>query len=214
MYSQLKKDILGFVLTVRFLLYCYVLGGIFALRKLYSKFDIIDKKYFCVSIVFLLLSIGSLGIMIISPEFRWRSSFSSLVFLLISGGMIRKLRSSVVKTSDYSIKLCKSIRFAMLIYVICTVLFSIYVYSISKLQNNIIMEQIGAEKKNPTNQILLIKEGSAFVEKNFLFCFFATGGHLPYVYTLTQSENHLINRDVALYYGIKGLKQWNEIDKN
>ena len=214
-FPLLKANIktLGVILTARFLLYCYVLRGFFSLRKFYSKFDIIDKKYFWVSIVFLLLSIGSLSSMIFSPEFRWRSSFSSLVFLLVACGMVRDLRSSVVIASVSSAKLSKVIRFVMRVYVVSTVLFSIYVYSISKLQNNIMMEQIAAEKRNPTNQILLIKEGSAFVEKNFLFCFFATGGHLPYVYTLTQNENHWINRNIALYYGIKGLKQYNKIGK-
>ena len=73
------------------------------------------------------------------------------------------------------------------------------------------MEQIAAEKKNPSNQVLLVKEGSAFIDHNFYFCVFATGGHLPYVYTLTKDENNWINRDIALYYGIKGIKQWNEI---
>ena len=214
--SQKGARLLCSVLVVRFLLYYYVLRNIFSLRSFYYMCDIVDKKYFYVSIVFLLISIGSLVIMIFSPEFRWRSSFSSLFFLVIAGGMIRKLRNSPMITSGCSVKLSKAIHFAMCIYVVCTVLFSTCIYAISKVQNNIMMEQIAAEKRNPTNQILLIKEGSAFVEKNFLFCFFATGGHLPYVYTLTHNENHWINRDFALYYGIKGIrqKQIDEIDDN
>lgn len=205
----LQKNILTLysILIIRLLLYYYVLRNIFSLHSFYHMFDIVDKKYFYVSIAFFLISIGSLVIMVFAPEFRWRSSFSSLIFLLISGGITRKILSNVVIPNNHSIIRQNVIQIVVRAYIIFTVLFSIYIYSVSKTHNNIIMSQIVAEKWNPGNQILQIREAPSFIENNFLLCFFITGGHLPYVYTLTQDENHWINRDFALYYGIKGIRQ-------
>ena len=195
------------ILMIRLLLYYHVLRNIFSLRSFYHMFDIVDKKYFYVSITFLLVSIGSLVVMVFAPEFRWRSSFSSLIFLLISGGITRKLLSSVVIPSDCSIKRKYVIQLSVCAYITFTVFFSIYIYSICKTHNSIMMAQVIAETKNPSNQVLLIREAPSFIENNFLLCFFITGGHLPYVYTLTQDENHWINKDFALYYGIKGIRE-------
>ena len=210
--ALLNKNLKTFsmVIFIRFFLYYYSLNRLWALKKNYQNLGSENQKVFHVAIAFLFLSILSLAAMIISPEFRMRSTFASLIFVLVTVTLLRKQNPLQMNTMYANImadgKVKWIVRLLLCCYVGVTVLFSVFLYTIVKQQNDVVMQQIADEKANQSGQVVVVQERPMLIENHFDFCFFASGGHLPYVYTLEKDENFWINKDVALYYGIKAIR--------
>jgi hypothetical protein len=172
-----------------------------------TKLDQESKKMLNVSKVFLFLSLASLAVMIVSPEFRFRSSFQSLIFLLISLGLVKKVQiyRPLNHFTNYY-KLNPAIKFLVISYVSFTLLSSLYVYDLQRRQTQILLSQIEEERTNPTGTVLVVRERPALVDERLALVFFITGGHVPYPVSLTDNENFWINKDIALYYNIRGIK--------
>lgn len=200
----------GMVMFIRFFLYYYVLSRLWSLQKQYRFLCSEDRKIFNVTTAFVALSILSLTVMIISPEFRMRSTFASLIFVLISVALLRKqnplnVNKLCVNTkTDFTIK--RILKIIMYFYVSVTVLVSVVLYTLAKQQNDIVMQRIWDEKIRQTGNVIVVEERPKLIEDNFELCFILSGGHLPYVYTLTKDENFWINKDIALYYGIRAIR--------
>lgn len=200
----------GMVMLIRFLLYYHASTRLWNLKKKYQILSNEGKKVFKVASTFMLLSILSLIVMIFSPEFRMRSTFSSLIFILTVVALLRKQnlldekRLCVNVMADFKIK--RILRFIMYFYVCMTVVSSVFLYMITKEQNNIVMQRIWDEKIRQTGNVIVVEERPKLIEDNFELCFILSGGHLPYVYTLTKDENFWINKDIALYYGIRAIR--------
>ena len=82
----IKENLKTFLLiySIRFFLIYYIVRNLLSFRCVYSYLKETEKKQYIISSLFLFIGIGSLTIMIFSPEFRLRSSFASLIFMIIS----------------------------------------------------------------------------------------------------------------------------------
>jgi hypothetical protein len=201
---------LGLVVFIRFYLYYYAVSRLWFLKKNYHILSSDDRKIFNVAVAFLVLSFLSLAVMIISPEFRMRSTFASLIFVLITVAMLRKQEPVSVKglflNNFTGFPKNRFLRNIMCFYVSVTVIFSVFLYTMVKLQNDVVMQQIRDEKIKQSGQVVEVEERPKLIEENFNLCFVFSGGHLPYVYTLTKNDKFWINQDIALYYGIRAIR--------
>lgn len=200
----------GIVVFIRFFLYYYVLSRLWFMKKEYSVLDSEEQKVFNVATAFAVLSILSLVVMIISPEFRMRSTFPSLIFALITAALLRNQGLKSVKKSCVNhvigFKANKLLNFIMYFYVSVTLSSTVFMYTMIKQQNDIMMKQIFDEKLSQAGNVVVVEEVPKLIEDNFELCFLSSGGHLPNVYTLTNNEQFWINKDIALYYGIKAIR--------
>ena len=193
-----------------FLIY-YIVRNLLSFRCVYSYLKETEKKQYIISSLFLFIGIGSLTIMIFSPEFRLRSSFASLIFMIISAGMVRMLRNSAFfknSTENKRGSANRIVSYIVVIYVGCTLLCSTYAHYLSRQQTDIMMQQILHEKANPSGKVLAVKESSDLIKENLVFWFIITGGHVPNVRTLTDNSSYWINRYISIYYGISGIRAY------
>ena len=206
----LKSNLNTFIQIVllRFLLFYYVLKNVFHLKRNFTIFvsNNDKKKEIYVALFFLYLSIGSLIVMILSPEFRFRSSFPSLVFLIVAAGIIQKIKQSAISSRSYLKAVKKIVCYTLIAYTCLTVFSYTYLCSLQKQQTDLMIVQINTERIQPTGKVLVVQEIPDLVKDNLEYCFMITGGHVPYAYSLTTDENYWINKDVALYYGITSIK--------
>ena len=191
----------------RFLLYWFTLKSLFLLtlkKELNEEF----KKQLNVSKFFFFLSLGSLVIMILSPEFRFRSTFHSLFFLLISLSIARKVKfdhSFKYYVNDNK-KMKLAMKFIAIVYICFTVLSTLFMYDLQRKQTQIVLSQIEEERNNLTKAVLVVRERPALIDERLTFVFLITGGHVPYPKSLTVDENYWINRDISIYYNIRGIR--------
>lgn len=190
----------------RFLLLYYVYKNLFLIKKvcLWKKY----KQELNISLCYLFVSLASLFIMIFSPYIRYRNGFPGLILLIISAGIIRKIKNSELlfqKERDKS-HILKVANLVGVVYICFTMLASVYIWSLQCQQNSIIMNQIDKAKKAKQDKVLVVQERPVLINKNFNFAFGITGGHAIYPHSLTSDENYWINQDVALYYGLQGLR--------
>lgn len=209
----IKENLKTFLLiySIRFFLIYYIVRNLLSFRCVYSYLKETEKKQYIISSLFLFIGIGSLTIMIFSPEFRLRSSFASLIFMIISAGMVRMLRNSAFfknSTENKRGSVNRIVSYIVVIYVGCTLLCSTYAHYLSRQQTDIMMQQILHEKANPSGKVLAVKESSDLIKENLVFWFIITGGHVPNVRTLTDNSSYWINRYISIYYGISGIRAY------
>ena len=193
------------LLALRSFLYFYILKNLFFLKK--QELDEQQLKLLSVSSIFVVFSLSSLLIMVISPEFRFRSSFPGLIFTIIAVGLIRNIVRIRKQSAFDHIKtnMIHVVRIMAFVYVGITIVGSIYVYSLQHQQTQTILSGIENEKNNPTGNVLVVKERPYSLNEYNKYNAM-TGFHLVFPYSLVADENCWINKDVALYYSIKFLK--------
>lgn len=193
------------ILALRGILYGYVVKKIFVLCK--CKLDQSKQKQVFLSCAFLVLSLSSICIMILSPEFRFRSSFPGLIFLIIATGLVRNISCASEKTvlENKENRFYRTVRIFAAAYVCITVIGSVFVYTLQRQQTQAMLAEIDKEKNNPAGQLLIVYERPYGLKKYNLFNAI-TGFHLVFPYSITADENYWINKDVALYYGIQSIR--------
>ena len=195
------------IIAVRSLLYYYIIKKIYEYKK--NKVQE-NKKDIIVALVFLFLSIASLMIMLISPEFRYRSSFPSLVFLIISTGIMRNIKSSnnhsLIESNSTDI-----IKIIGVIYLCITLLSSLYLYTLQRHQTEMMLTVIKKEQSEPQKKVLIVRE-RPYALRDYPLLNTITGAHLIFPYSITSDEHSWINKDVSLYYGITAIKTEKEED--
>ena len=151
--------------------------------------------------------------MLFSPEFRFRSSFPGLVFLIIAAGLARNISSersqSVLKNEGNGF--CRLVRYFAVVYVGFTLFGSIYIYSLQNQQTQVMLAEINKEKINPTGNVLVVQE-RPYRLRNYKLFNALTGFHLVFPYSIVADKNYWINKDVALYYGIQSISTEKEED--
>jgi len=204
------------ILLFRLVMIYYVLRSLIVIRR--GKVSETFHKLLTVSQFFLFLSLASSVIMVFSPYFRYRSSFPGLIFLVIAVGTIRRVRSleglseknkteSMAKLERTTKKVVYAIASA---YVCVTLATTLYVGVMQYQETQNMLAVIKHAKQNQSDEVLTVRERPALIDKNFFETFVITGGHLIYPYSITSDENCWINRDVALYYGIKAIRTGKE----
>ncbi len=158
------------------------------------------------------MSSGSLLIMIFSPEFRYRSSFPSLIFLIISAGLLKNIHypesELFVRARINKFRLVQWIGTA---YVCMTILTSLYLYTLQHQQTETVLSVIKKEQSEPQKKTLIVKE-RPYALKDYSFYNAITGAHLIFPYSITSDEKSWINKDVSLYYGITAIRTEKEED--
>ena len=195
---------------IRFFLIYYVVTRLALIGKMPLKEN--DKKTYNVSILFFIISLTSTVIMVFSPYFRFRSSFPGLVFLIISGGILRRIIKH--NTECTLTKLQKTLdRLSYIIgsiYVVFTLVTSICVFLLQKQQTQTIMRQINDYNLSGSKEVLCVRERPLLIDRNLVFVMEITGGHAIYPLTITTDKDCWINKDVALYYGITAIQSVEE----
>ena len=208
-----RRNLVGIIriLALRSVLYGYVLKILFVKKK--CKPDQTRQKMILVSFAFVFLSLSSLCIMLFSPEFRFRSSFPGLVFLIIAAGLARNISSersqSVLKNEENGFY--RMVRYFAVVYVCFTLFGSIYVYSLQHQQTQVMLAEINKEKNSPTGNALVVQERPYRLRDYKLFNAL-TGFHLVFPYSIVADKNYWINKDVAMYYGIRAIRTEKEED--
>ena len=216
--SLLQDNLLVLVniLLLRLILIYYVLRSLIVIRR--KETSTICQKLFNVSQALLVLSLASSAIMVFSPYYRYRSSFAGLVFLLIAVGIIRRVRSMEgLDVKDKSERIVKFERAAYrilhvlgIVYISITLIGTLYIGTLQYQQTQRMLSEIKNAKQLPSNNVLTVRERPKWTDEHFFEAFVITGGHLSYPYSLTSDENCWINRDVALYYGIRLIRSGKE----
>ena len=216
--SLLQDNLLVLVniLLLRLILIYYVLRSLIVIRR--KETSTICQKLFNVSQALLVLSLASSAIMVFSPYYRYRSSFAGLVFLLIAVGIIRRVRSMEgLDVKDKSERIVKFERAAYrilhvlgIVYISITLIGTLYIGTLQYQQTQRMLSEIKNAKQLPPNNVLTVRERPKWTDEHFFEAFVITGGHLSYPYSLTSDENCWINRDVALYYGIRLIRSGKE----
>lgn len=172
------------------------------------------QKLLNISLSFLFLSLASSVVMVFSPYFRYRSSFPSLIFLIISVNIVRRVRSleglgvqnTAVRMAKFK-RMTKKVIFVIAsAYLVVTLSASLYVGTMQYQQTQKMMNSIENSKQNLSDKVLTVRERPVLIDKYYFETTVITGGHLTYPYSLTTDENCWINRDVARYYGIKSIR--------
>ena len=198
-------SVLTNIFVIRFLLFFYVLENLFLFFR--KGLQNLKKKPYYLALNFFFLNIFSLVIMLFSPYLRHRSGFPALIFLIISAGIIRKIKKpEKLQVNRLNEKLKNVFRVAGILYISVTVVASIYVWQLQYQQTQTMLSKIEAEKQNPSEKVLVVRERPDLLEKDIGLVFAITGGHVIYPYSLTPDERSWINRDIALYYGIAALR--------
>ncbi len=194
------------VLLIRIIMYFYVIRNLYLFyrTRTYNEY----KNLYNMSLFFLIISFTTMVIMVFSPYFRYRSSFPGLIFLIISGGFIRRIKKLMVAQKKYNGRDFKHKIFFALggAYICVTVLSSLYVWHLQKDQTQIMLSKINFEKKVCSNKILVVQERPNLINKDLFKAFIITGGHVIYPYSITPDADCWINKDIALYYGIKAIR--------
>lgn len=203
--ERFKQNVLTFAIVfyIRIFIFFYIIKNLISFRSL----TICEKhrKEIKVSYFFLLISLLSIIVMIASPEFRYRSTFPGLIFMIISAGIIHSVKRSNNLPHEVPQIIQRLLSVIAVAYTMCTLISSIYFYNLHYRQTEIMLSQINYAKKNPVEEVLVVND-SPYPPDDFLTNNLLTGGHLPIVYTLTPDEKQWINVDVALYYGVKAIR--------
>lgn len=205
--AMLQRNLVAIVkiLALRCILYVYVFKNLIVLNR--CRLEETEKKTLSLALAFTFLSFCSLAIMVFSPEFRFRSSFPGLIFLIIAVGLVR----NIVCTSKQSLlnnnrnSFYGTLQKLTTAYICLTLIGSIYVYSFQHQQTQAVLAEIEKEKNNPTGNTLVVKE-RPYRLNDYRFFNAITGFHLVFPYSIMADAEHWINKDVALYYGIKSIR--------
>lgn len=199
--------ILSRVLFFRVFLLYYVISRLFMLNN--KNLNENEIKAYYVSAAFFVVSIASTVIMIFSPFFRFRSSFPGLVFLIISAGILRRIvknSNAGSELSDLSRRCRKLIYVTGSAYVVFTLISQICICELLRQHTKNVLAQIHQYKISGTEDVLTVRERPLFMDQNLFPIMMITGGHAVYPITITKDKDCWINKDVALYYGIKAIQ--------
>ena len=205
--AMLQRNLVAIVkiLALRCILYVYVFKNLIVLNR--CRLEETEKKTLSLALAFTFLSFCSLVIMVFSPEFRFRSSFPGLIFLIIAVGLVRNIvctsKQSLLNTNRNSFY--GTLQKLTTAYICLTLIGSIYVYSLQHQQTQAVLAEIEKEKNNPTGNTLVVKE-RPYRLNDYRFFNAITGFHLVFPYSVMADAEHWINKDVALYYGIKSIR--------
>ena len=203
--ERLKQNVLTFTIMfyIRIFIYFYVVKNLVSFRSI--SFCENDRILLKLARFYFLMSFLSMLVMIFSPEFRYRSTFPSLIFIIISAGIVHSIKCSNNFPHDIPPVLKKILSLTAVAYTLCTLITSVYFYNLHHIQSKIMLSQIEGAKMNPDASVLIVKD-SPYPLDDFIFTNLLTGGHLPRINTLTPDEKQWINVDVALYYGVKAIR--------
>ena len=148
-------------------------------------------------------AIGSMAIMFLIPVSGWRPSFLSLVFLIIGVFSIhRVVEKANVQVIVEPVKVV--LKYLGYSYLIMTIAISLYSNFLNWQYWNNVLTTINQEKQTLSSKTLEILPSPT--DKDYWFWRFASGSHLIYVPIISNNEKDRINKIVAKYYGIKGIK--------
>ncbi len=166
-----------------------------------------DSKAFCYVTIAKLccfIALGSSLFMFLIPVSGWRPSFLSLVFLIIGAATLFRLheKDNNIKRINEKVKL-------MLKYLGCTYLFltiaiSLYANYLNWNYWREVLANINNKSQTLATRVLVITPPPT--DKNYMFWRMASGTHLIYVPVVSADEQDRINKIVARYYNIKGIK--------
>ena len=168
-------------------------------QKSYSYDNADSQHSFKMAICFAVLSILSDLIMLLSPSFPMRSTFPSLVYLIIAVTILIRLQSETKQISvNHKIKRLLNI-IAGCVFVV-SVSVTIFGFNLANEYNNQLMAKVAEERENPTGEILKFQKFHYpfFLEDTWLFPLL--------IIDLNEDENSWVNLNFAYYHGIKGIR--------
>ena len=141
--------------------------------------------------------------MFLIPVSGWRPSFLSLVFLIVAAASLFRLQEKYGLTiiNDNAKSFLKIVGS---VYLLCTIAVSLWGNYIHWNYWNDVLERISLHQKTNPNAILEITP--PLTDNNYLFWRLGSGSHLIYIPVVSTDEKDRINRTVARYYEIKGIR--------
>ena len=191
------------IMFFHFILWYFVLKFVFICRKkIYSGKAL---KHFRMAKASLVVAAGSAVINSLLPVSGWRPSFLTLIFLIITCCLLfyaqREANLSPITDSAKTL-----LKYIAVVYMLFSVAVSLY-GSFGRWEHwNEMIEHIKAEQKlNPDSIVEVTLPVENQYENSFLWRFLAMS-RIIYQPVISDDETDRINKIVAKYYGIKGIR--------
>lgn len=150
-----------------------------------------------------MVAFGSSLIMFLIPVPGIRPSFLSLVFLTVATAVLYRTQEVIGEFSFFSRKTSQFLKFLGYSYLIVTILVSLYWNYYNRNYWNDILTQIDLMQKCHSDTIL---EVEPYLTSKKPLWHLISGFHIFGMPVASTDENDRINRTVAKYYGIKGIR--------
>ena len=196
------------IMIFQIFIWYFVIKGLLVLqRKILPSLNYgqqaVIKPYVNIVKSSLLVAFGSSLIMFLIPVPGIRPSFLSLVFLTVAAAVLYRTQEVIGEFSFFSRKTSLFLKFLGYSYLIVTILVSLYWNYYNRNYWNDILTQIDLMQKCHSDTIL---EVEPYLTSKKPIWHLISGFHIFGMPVASTDENDRINRTVAKYYGIKGIR--------
>ena len=190
------------ILIFQLFLWYFIIGFFFHYKRL-NKNDQSTVAYSNYVKACVLIAFGSSVFMFLIPVSGWRPCFLSLVYLIVAAASLFRLQEKYGLTiiNDQAKSFLKIVGSVYFLFTITVSLWGNYTHW--KYWNDV-LEKITLHQKTDPNTVLEITP--PLTNKNYLFWRLGSGSHLIYIPVVSTDEKDRINRTVARYYEIKGIR--------
>ena len=190
------------ILIFQLFLWYFIINFFFRFKKI-IKDDENTSAYINIIKACIVTAVGSGVFMFLIPVSGWRPSFLNLVFLTIAAASVFRIQEkfSITILNNQAKSFLKIVGS---VYFIVTITISLWGSYIHWCYWNDVLKKINYYHITAPDAILEIRQPLTY--KNYYFWRLGSGSHLIYVPVVSEDETDRINRTVARYYGIRGIK--------
>ena len=204
--SRMRVDFL--IIFFQLFLWYYIFKVFFAFKN--DKLSHNIQKHFNLSKACLLIAGGSTLFNVLLPVSGWRPSFLSLVFLILAVFILYFAQNETGKSVIIP-GAKRFLKFVACSYFILSVLCCLYGDYNNWQHWERMIKHIQSERRiHPGNVVEVTLPSAKPFEKTFLWSFL-TMFRVIYQPIGSEDETHYLNKEVAKYYDIKGIKVVNNI---
>ncbi len=189
------------ILLFQLFLWYFLVRAFIKFRQVKYAVDVVN--HFTLAKLYALIALCSLLMVFLLPVSRWRPSFLTLVYLIISACILCRAQEHfgiLILTKSAALFL-KIVGYC---YLMITIVISLYANYIKwNHWNNTILE---IAKTKEYYECTILEVAQPFTEEEYFNLYFASGFHTIYYPVVADDENDRINRNISKYYGIRGIK--------
>lgn len=199
-YYSFKLTEFIWILLFHFFLWYFIISFLCRYKSKIGQTAVISS-YVNMAKACSIIALGSGVLLFLIPASISRASFVNLTFLTIAAASIFRM-TEIIKKPVFKEKEKTFLKTFGYLYLIMTVLVSLWCNFINWGHWNDILARIKKEHFSPTNKVIYVNP--YFTEGRPLW-WFASGFHLIYMPVVDGDEHNRINAAIAKYYGIKGI---------
>lgn len=197
-FMKFKLTTFGQVEFLQIILWYFVLTSLKKVKKIKGNEAIM--RHVNIIKLFCCLNLLSNAIMLLSPEFRVRSGFPSLVFLIIAASLVIRLQA-IVQTEFIDIYARKFLTIVGGCFFLVTLIGTYRGMNIVHKYDCYVVDLAKEQRNNGIQDTLLVSESPQISD----MLSWLAGQHLL-GHELSEDENEWKNVAFARYYGIKGIR--------